>query len=154
MASLQQIDFETLIPAGILTECVMQIHASIRKLESLRPSRKVNSLFTQPIRLEYNILKDNDVVNPKKVAFIGSGSMPLTSIVLAMNHMKSKLFDNFDIDESVNHVARQLVGSNHDLEKMMKFETMDVVEVSGVYENLGIRRKMKGGNLNPSLKEA
>lgn len=196
MASLQQTNIETLIAADILTERVMQIHATIRKLESLRPSRQVNSLFTQLVKLctlpsnidiaeltveaqamrqnliilsgqaegllelefatfltkipqplanlnlfpyygnylklaslEYNILKDNGVVNPKKVAFIGSGPMPLTSLVLAMNHMKSTMFDNFDIDESANHVARQLVGSDHELEKRMKFETRDVMEV-------------------------
>ncbi|KAM7489350.1 hypothetical protein LguiB_026834 [Lonicera macranthoides] len=87
--------------------------------------------------LEYKILKENGVVNPKKVAFIGSGPMPLTSLVLATHHMKSTMFDNFDNDESANHVVRQLVGSDCGLEKRMKFKTRDVMEVKeefGEYE--------------------
>ncbi|KAM7472819.1 hypothetical protein LguiA_011002 [Lonicera macranthoides] len=84
--------------------------------------------------LEYHILKENGVVNPKKVAFIGFGPMPLTSIVLAMNHMKSTMFDNFDIDESANYVASQLVASDCELQKRMKFETRDVMEVKEEFE--------------------
>ena len=41
---------QTLIPVELLTKRVM-IHASICKLESLRPSRQVNSLFTQLVKL-------------------------------------------------------------------------------------------------------
>ncbi|KAF5208222.1 Nicotianamine synthase [Thalictrum thalictroides] len=174
----------------------MQIHASICKLESLRPSKQVNTLFTQLVNLctlpssiditnlpsevqlmresliklcghaegllelkfanflvniqqpldhlnvfpyygnyvklaslEHRILSDNGVVHPKRVAFVGSGPMPLTSFVLATDHMPRTHFVNFDIDESANNVARQIVASDDELESRMKFETCDIMEV-------------------------
>lgn len=197
MASLQISNFDSHVPAELLIAQIMQIHVSICKLESLRPSKQVNSLFThlvnlctlpsssidinalpqdvqlmrqslinlcgraegllelefgtllmkisQPMQnlslfpyygnyvklasLEYRILNENGVVQPKKVAFIGSGPMPLTSIMMATHHMKSTHFDNFDIDESANDVARQIVASDIELEKRMKFVTRNIVEV-------------------------
>ncbi|KAL4280947.1 hypothetical protein GQ457_03G045100 [Hibiscus cannabinus] len=197
MASLQnQSEFETQIPAEILIARLIQLHARISKLESLRPSKQVNTLFTHLVKLctlpsdidikvlpqdvlhmrenlilvcgqaegllelefatflskfprplnnltlfpyygnyvelaslEYRILCDNGVVQPKKVAFVGSGPMPLTSIVMATHHMKSTHFDNFDVDEAANDVARELVASDSKLEKRMKFVTRDIMEV-------------------------
>ncbi|KAK9213417.1 hypothetical protein WN943_002805 [Citrus x changshan-huyou] len=201
MASLQNAKNESHIPAELLIARVMQIHASICKLESLKPSKQVNSLFThlvklctppssidiktlpqevqemreslivlcgraegllelefatffaktpQPLNnlnlfpyygnyvkladLEYRILDENGVVQPKKVAFVGSGPMPLTSIVMAKNHLKSTHFDNFDIDEAANDVARQIVSSDIEFEKRMKFVTCDIMQVK---EKLG-----------------
>ncbi|EXB52184.1 Nicotianamine synthase [Morus notabilis] len=151
----------------------MQLHASILKLESLRPSKQVNTLFTQLVNLctlpcsidvkdlpqelqakpinnlnlfpyynnyvklanlEHNILVKNGVLKPKNVAFVGSGPMPLTSLVLAMNHMKFTHFDNYDFDEKANSLARKIVASDVELEKRMKFVTKDVMEVK---EKLG-----------------
>ncbi|XP_021277486.1 nicotianamine synthase-like [Herrania umbratica] len=196
MASLQNSNFETLIPAEILVARVTQIHGSISKLESLRPSKQVNSLLTHLVKLctlpsdidiealpqevqdmrenliilsgraegllelefatflskipkplsnlnlfpyygnyvelaslEYRILSENGVVQPKKVAFVGSGPMPLTSIVMATHHMKSTHFDNFDIDEAANDVARQLIASDVEFEKRVKFVTNDIMKV-------------------------
>ncbi|XVF34239.1 hypothetical protein REPUB_Repub18cG0042400 [Reevesia pubescens] len=197
MATLQNYsNFESQIPVEILVARVIQIHDSISKLESLRPSKQVNTLFThlvklctlpsnidinvlpqevqdmrenlillcgraegllelefatflskipQPLNnvnlfpyygnyvklasLEYRILSENGVVQPKKVAFVGSGPMPLTSIVMATHHMKSTNFDNFDIDEAANDVARQIVASDGEFEKRMKFVTRDIMEV-------------------------
>lgn len=198
MASFQGINnnIETLIPPELLITQIMQLHASISKLETLRPCKQVNSLFTHLVKLctlpssvdieslpqevqdmreslinlsgraegllelefstfisltpepmknvtlfpyygnyvklanmESKILTENGVVNPKKVAFVGSGPMPLTSIVMATHHMESTHFDNFDIDEKANEVARKIVASDVALEKRMKFETQDVMEV-------------------------
>ncbi|KAK9931800.1 hypothetical protein M0R45_019064 [Rubus argutus] len=196
MASLQITNFESQIPSELLIAHIMQLHASISKLDSLRPSKQVNSLFTQLVKLctlpssvdvhvlpeevqimreslinlcgraegllelefstllgktfqplnnlnlfpyygnyvllanlENKILNDNGVVHPNKVAFIGSGPMPLTSIVLATHHMKSTHFDNFDIDDKANEVARRIVASDAELEKRMKFETRDIMKV-------------------------
>lgn len=196
MASLQQPLCESHMPFELLIARIMQIHASICKLESLRPSKQVNSLFTQLVKLcilpssidirnltedvqlmreslinlcgraegllelefssflanipqplhhlnlfpyyenyvklaglEYKILYENGVVQPKKVAFVGSGPMPLTSIVMATHHMLSTHFDNFDIDESANDAARRIVASEAELERRMKFETYDIMEV-------------------------
>ncbi|XP_007014186.2 PREDICTED: nicotianamine synthase [Theobroma cacao] len=196
MASLQNSNFETQIPAEILVARVAQIHGSISKLESLTPSKQVNSLLTHLVKLctlpsdidiealpqkvqdmrenliilsgraegllelefatflskipkplnnlnlfpyydnyvklaslEYRILSENGVVQPKKVAFVGSGPMPLTSIVMATHHMKSTHFDNFDIDEAANDVARQLIASDVEFEKRVKFVTNDIMKV-------------------------
>lgn len=196
MASLQITNFESQIPAELLIAHIMQLHASISKLDSLRPSKQVNSLFTQLVKLctlpssvdvhvlpeevqimreslinlcgraegllelefstllgktsqplnnlnlfpyygnyvllanlENKLLNDNGVVHPNKVAFIGSGPMPLTSIVMATHHMKSTHFDNFDIDYKANEVARRIVASDAELEKRMKFETRDIMNV-------------------------
>lgn len=197
MASLQnQSNFETQIPTEILIARVIQIHDRISKLESLKPSKQVNTLFTQLVklctlpssidikaipqdvqamrenlillcghaegllelefatfisklplplnnldlfpyynnyvelaRLEYRILSDNGVVQPKKVAFVGSGPMPLTSFVMATHHMKSTHFDNYDVDEAANDVARRIVASDNEFEKRMKFVTSDIMEV-------------------------
>lgn len=197
MASLQnKSNFESQIPVEILVANVMQIHDSISKLESLRPSKQVNSLFThlvklctlpsnidinvlpqevkdmrlnlillcgraegllelefatfllkipQPLNnlnlfpyygnyvelaaLENRILSENGVVQPKKVAFVGSGPMPLTSIVMATHHLKSTRFDNFDIDEAAIDVARKIVASDCEFEKRMKFVIGDIMEV-------------------------
>ncbi|KAL9445342.1 hypothetical protein AB3S75_018351 [Citrus x aurantiifolia] len=201
MASLQNSDIESQIPTELLIARVMQFHASISKLESLKPSKQVNSLFTQLVKLctppysidikdlpqevqemreslivlcgraegllelefatflnkipqplnnlnlfpyygnyvklaslEYRILKENGVVQPKKVAFVGSGPMPLTSIVMAKNHLKATHFDNFDIDEAANNVARRIVATDFEFEKRMKFLTGDILQVK---EKLG-----------------
>ncbi|KAL5842356.1 hypothetical protein ACOSQ3_012959 [Xanthoceras sorbifolium] len=79
--------------------------------------------------LEYGILKENGVVQPKKLAFVGSGPMPLSSIIMASLHMRSTHFDNFDIDEAANDVARRIVASDGGFEKRMKFVTCDIMEV-------------------------
>lgn len=204
MASLQISHFESQIPADLLIADISKLHATIAKLESLRPSKEVNSLFIQLVKLcilplkidinvlpkevqlmreslinlcgraegllelefatfltevpqplnklilfpyfgnylklanmEYKILRENGVVNPKRIAFVGSGPMPLTSIIMATYHMKSTHFDNFDMDEKANEVARAIVASDGELEKRMKFETrniMDVKEKLGGYD--------------------
>lgn len=197
MASLQESILETdVISNELLIAHIVQIHGSVSKLESLRPSKQVNTLLThlvnlcippssiditalpeetqlirhslitlcgkaegllelefstflsklsQPLNnlnlfpyygnyvklanLEYRILSDNGVVQPKKVAFIGSGPLPLSTLILATHHMKSTCFDNFDIDESANVAARQLVASDAELQGRVKFHTQDVMEV-------------------------
>ncbi|KAJ6937368.1 hypothetical protein NC652_011883 [Populus alba x Populus x berolinensis] len=87
------------------------------------------------LELEFaTILNESGVLQPKKVAFVGSGPMPLTSFIMATHHMKFTHFDNFDIDEAANDVARQIVASDVELEKRMKFETADIMEVK---EKLG-----------------
>lgn len=202
MASQQNhSNLESQIPTEILVAHVIDIHDSIAKLESLRPSKQVNSLFTRLVKLcippsnvdietlsqevqdkrfnvmllsgraegllelefatflskiphplknlnifpyydnyvklaniEYRILSENGVMQPKKVAFVGSGPMPLTSFVMATHHMKSTRFDNYDIDEVANDVARKIVASDCEFEKRMKFVTCDIMEVN---EKLG-----------------
>ncbi|CAL0321633.1 unnamed protein product [Lupinus luteus] len=84
--------------------------------------------------METKILKANGMENAKKVAFVGSGAMPLSSILMATHHMESTHFDNFDINDKANEVARRIVASDAELAKRMKFETHDIIEVK---ERLG-----------------
>ncbi|XP_050220138.1 nicotianamine synthase-like [Mercurialis annua] len=197
MAYCSSSDFKTQIPDELLIARITRIHDTISKLASLRPSKEVNSLFSQLVslcilpstidiaylpkevqemrrslidlsgraegllelefatflikiskplnnlnlfpyydnyvkltNLEHKILSENGVVRPKKVAFIGSGPMPLTSIIMATRHLKSTHFDNYDLDEAANDMAREIVSSDSKLEKRMKFETCDVMEVT------------------------
>lgn len=51
MASHQQLNFQGQIPGEFLIARIMQIHASISKLESLRPSKQVNILFSHLVKL-------------------------------------------------------------------------------------------------------
>ncbi|XP_054814224.1 nicotianamine synthase-like [Prosopis cineraria] len=201
MASFQNFNLETQIPEDVLIAQIVQLHASISKLQSLRPSMQVNSLFTHLVNLctvpssisiqalphevknmreslinlcgqaegllelefssflaqilkplnnltlfpyygnyvklanlENRILRDNGLVHPKKVAFVGSGPMPLTSLIMATHHLVSTHFDNFDIDKKANEAAHRIVATDSELEKRMKFETQDIMEVK---ERLG-----------------
>ncbi|KAH7441885.1 hypothetical protein KP509_03G060700 [Ceratopteris richardii] len=64
-----------------------------------------------------------------KVAFVGSGPMPLTSIVLALNHMPWATFDNYDLDPEANSKAAVLVSQHTDLAERMNFITRDIKKV-------------------------
>ncbi|CAO2832541.1 unnamed protein product [Amaranthus hypochondriacus] len=79
--------------------------------------------------LEYNILTQHSTHAPKRVAFVGSGPLPLTSIVLALNHLRETQFDNYDNDPSANEMAARLVEPDPDLSVRMKFHTKDVMSV-------------------------
>ncbi|XP_004495658.1 nicotianamine synthase-like [Cicer arietinum] len=81
--------------------------------------------------LEFNILNQHITNNvPKNVAFIGSGPLPLTSIVLATNYLPSTIFHNYDIDPLANSKASCLISSNPDLSNRMLFHTNDILNVT------------------------
>nr|XP_043624865.1 nicotianamine synthase-like [Erigeron canadensis] len=186
----------------VLVEKVCQIYDKISKLETLKPSKNVDTLFTELVhtcippssidisnlpyniqeirsrlirlcgeaeghleghfsnllattfsnpvnhldvfpyysnyikltRIEYDILiqyypaQDNGP--PKRVAFVGSGPLPLTSIVLASYHLKDTIVHNYDIDPLANSMASCLVSSDPDLSKRMVFHTIDILDVT------------------------
>ncbi|KAL8061544.1 hypothetical protein ABFX02_02G092500 [Erythranthe guttata] len=83
-------------------------------------------------RLEFDLLRPHCApATPRRIAFIGSGPLPLTSIVLATHHLKTTTFHNYDIDASANAEASMLVGADPDLSGRMEFITQDIMEVSG-----------------------
>lgn len=184
---------------NILVQKVCQIYDKISKLETLKPSKNVDTLFTQlvhtcippssinisnlplniqelrsklirlcgeaeghleahfstllatfknPIhhldifpyynnylklsRIEYNILNEYYPAQagpPKRIAFVGSGPLPLTSIVLASYHLKETTFHNYDIDPLANSMASRLVSPDPDLSRRMIFHTIDILDV-------------------------
>ncbi|KAK6911649.1 Nicotianamine synthase [Dillenia turbinata] len=183
----------------LLVERVCEIYQKLSKLESLKPSKAVNMLFTQlvltcmppipidvnklpkhvqdmrskliklcgeaegllethfssllgsfenPLHhlnifpyysnylklslLEFTLLSKHFTHNsiPNKIAFVGSGPLPLTSIVLASFHLTKATFHNYDIDPSANSNAYCLVTSDPDLSKRMFFHTTDIMNVT------------------------
>ncbi|KAL1802222.1 hypothetical protein ACET3Z_030869 [Daucus carota] len=81
--------------------------------------------------LEFTILTQfGPLDEPKRVAFLGSGPLPLSSIVLATYHLTNTCFHNYDIDSSANHLASRLVSKDPDLSERMFFHTADVMDVT------------------------
>ncbi|GJT85980.1 nicotianamine synthase, S-adenosyl-L-methionine-dependent methyltransferase [Tanacetum coccineum] len=194
---------------SILIEKVCQIYEQLSKLETLKPSKDVDNLFTQLVhaciphssiniatlppniqeirsklirlcgeaeglleahfstilgsfknplhhlnifpyysnylklgRLEYDILNKHCSTTtqktPERVAFIGSGPLPFTSIVLASYHLKDTTFHNYDIDSMANSMASRLVSADHDLSKRMVFHTADIMDVTDDLKNYDV----------------
>lgn len=80
--------------------------------------------------LEFTILTQNCTHVPNRIAFVGSGPLPLTSIVLATHHLKTTAFHNFDLDPSANSKAFRLVLSDSDLSRRMFFHTANILSVT------------------------
>ncbi|KAK3034060.1 hypothetical protein RJ639_034285 [Escallonia herrerae] len=85
--------------------------------------------------LEFNILMQHCAKVPTRVAFLGSGPLPLTSIVLASYHLTATTFHNYDIDPSANSMASRLVSSDPDLSGRMRFHTTDVMNVTSALKD-------------------
>ncbi|CAA7388980.1 unnamed protein product [Spirodela intermedia] len=86
--------------------------------------------YVKLAHLEHDILSKHTAGPPARIAFIGSGPLPLTSIVLAQRHLRSTSFHNYDIDEEANAKARRLVAPDPDLSGRMFFHTSDIMEVT------------------------
>jgi nicotianamine synthase len=85
--------------------------------------------------LEFTILSQHCAHVPSKIAFVGSGPLPLTSIVLASNHLIDTTFHNYDIDPLANSMAVALVSSDPDLSKRMFFHTNDIMNVTNALKD-------------------
>ncbi|CAI9103525.1 OLC1v1002024C1 [Oldenlandia corymbosa var. corymbosa] len=88
--------------------------------------------------LEFNILSQHITNIPNRVAFLGSGPLPLTSIVLAKNHLTQTSFHNYDIDPMANAMASKLVASDCDLSRRMFFHTRDVLDVTCEFKDFDV----------------
>lgn len=88
------------------------------------------SNYLKLTHLEFSMLKKECTKLPNKMAFIGSGPLPLTSITLATKHLMTTTFHNYDLDTSANAKAFKLVSSDPDLSKRMFFHTADIMNVS------------------------
>jgi nicotianamine synthase len=82
-------------------------------------------------RLEYELLvRYVPGLAPARVAFVGSGPLPFSSLVLAARHLPGTLFDNYDRCAAANERAKKLVRANADLSKRMSFRTADVADLT------------------------
>ncbi|CAA6669145.1 unnamed protein product [Spirodela intermedia] len=73
------------------------------------------------------------------VAFVGSGPLPLTSIVLAKDHLTAASFHNYDIDPAANAMAARLVTHplrEYDVVFLAALVGMDQQEKERVVEHL------------------
>lgn len=98
------------------------------------------SNYVKLAHLEFTLLKHHyaDDHVPTRVAFVGSGPLPLTSIVLASNHLTTTTFHNFDIDPLANSMALALVSSDPDLSKRFAFHTTDIMSVTSALKDFEI----------------
>nr|GMD42286.1 nicotianamine synthase [Ipomoea batatas] len=81
--------------------------------------------------LEFDLLSRHcGVAPPRRLAFVGSGPLPLSSIVLATCHLTATDFHNYDIDPAANSMAARLVGSDPGLARRMFFHTADIMGVT------------------------
>ncbi|KAL9320518.1 hypothetical protein ACSQ67_012357 [Phaseolus vulgaris] len=80
--------------------------------------------------LEFTMLTTHCTQVPSQLAFVGSGPLPLTSIMLATHYLRETCFHNYDMDPLANAKAHGLVSSDPDLSKRMFFHTNDILNVS------------------------
>ncbi|KAJ0960772.1 hypothetical protein J5N97_001331 [Dioscorea zingiberensis] len=80
--------------------------------------------------LEYTMLARHAAAPPSRVAFIGSGPLPLTSIVLAMCHLRNTSFVNYDLDSDANELAKCLIAGDRDLSARMVTRTANILSVT------------------------
>ncbi|KAG0551411.1 hypothetical protein BDA96_01G421000 [Sorghum bicolor] len=82
-------------------------------------------------KLEYDLLvRYVPGLAPSRVAFVGSGPLPFSSLVLAARHLPNALFDNYDRCGAANDRARKLVRADEGLRKRMSFHTADVASLT------------------------
>uniref|UniRef100_A0A0D9X365 Nicotianamine synthase n=1 Tax=Leersia perrieri TaxID=77586 RepID=A0A0D9X365_9ORYZ len=82
-------------------------------------------------KLEHGLLARHVSPSPSRVAFLGSGPLPLTSIVLASRHLTESSFVNYDVNGDANGRARRLLRGDAALASRMEFVTADVNGVDG-----------------------
>uniref|UniRef100_A0A0D9VT73 Nicotianamine synthase n=1 Tax=Leersia perrieri TaxID=77586 RepID=A0A0D9VT73_9ORYZ len=89
-------------------------------------------------KLEYDLLvRYVPGIAPTRVAFVGSGPLPFSSLVLAAHHLPNTLFDNYDRCDAANERAKKLFRADEDLGARMAFHTADVAalkEELGAYD--------------------
>ncbi|KAK3151410.1 hypothetical protein QOZ80_3AG0245570 [Eleusine coracana subsp. coracana] len=84
-------------------------------------------------KLEYELLvRYIPGLAPSRVAFVGSGPLPFSSLVLAAHHLPNTHFDNYDMCGPANERAQKLFRADEDLRTRMSFHTADVATLTDV----------------------
>ncbi|ESQ54629.1 hypothetical protein EUTSA_v10026750mg, partial [Eutrema salsugineum] len=89
-------------------------------------------------KVEFDLLTQHTSHVPTKIAFVGSGSMPFTSIILAKFHLPNTTFHNFEIDPQANSLASRLVSRDLDLSRRMIFHTMDILNATEILRDYDV----------------
>nr|AWW17542.1 nicotianamine synthase [Triticum monococcum subsp. monococcum] len=87
-----------------------------------------NKDYIKLSQLEHGLLRHVPGPAPARVAFLGSGPLPLSSLVLAARHLPDASFDNYDISGEANGRASRLVRNDADAGALMA-RTADVADV-------------------------
>ncbi|KAE8651625.1 hypothetical protein Csa_021256 [Cucumis sativus] len=91
------------------------------------------SNYLKLTHLEFSILNHHaphsTTTPPSKVAFVGSGALPFSSIIMALKYFPKTEFHNFDLDPSANAKASMLVAGDVELSRRMVFHTTDIMDV-------------------------
>lgn len=119
-------------------EELLERHYSTLLSEKEKPLDHLNmfpyySNYLKLSHLEHTILTTrfpHTAQSAPTVAFIGSGPLPLSSVVLAKHHMQSSVIHNYDVDPVANSLAMRLTSSDGDLSQRMVFHTCDVMDVT------------------------
>lgn len=84
-------------------------------------------------KLEYELLVQYiPGLAPSRIAFVGSGPLPFSSLVLAAHHLPNTQFDNYDMCGPANERAQKLFRADRDLRTRMSFHTADVATLTDV----------------------
>jgi nicotianamine synthase len=84
-------------------------------------------------KLEYELLvRYIPCLAPSRIAFVGSGPLPFSSLVLAAHHLPNTQFDNYDMCGPANERAQKLFRADADLRTRMNFHTADVATLTDV----------------------
>lgn len=94
--------------------------------------------YLQLSQLEYELLSQHVHSTPTRAAFIGSGPLPLSLLVLAANHMSTTRFHGYDRDPSATARARKLLKSDADMASRVEFRTADVMSLTHVLSSYDV----------------
>ncbi|PKU60979.1 probable nicotianamine synthase 4 [Dendrobium catenatum] len=128
-------------------ESFLELHYSSILLQlsltssSLLPHLPVFPYFSNYLSLsllESSLLFSHLLQPPPLIAFLGSGPLPLSSIILASRHFPSSTFHNFDIDPSATAKASALVANDNSLAARMEFITADASAIGDRLRSYGV----------------
>ncbi|XP_020592173.1 nicotianamine synthase-like [Phalaenopsis equestris] len=88
--------------------------------------------------LESSLLQSHLPHHPSLFAFLGSGPLPLSSIILASRHFPSSSFHNYDIDPTATAKASALVSNERSLASRMEFITADASTIGERLRSYGV----------------
>ncbi|HYO74009.1 MAG TPA: nicotianamine synthase family protein [Archangium sp.] len=113
-------------------EYALERQWAIRALEAAQPWEELRRFpyyanYEKLTRLEFNSLRGASEEPPRRVLFVGSGPLPLTSILLA--HRYGLHVSNLEIDEHAWRISREL-SRRLGLEERMVYQRADVLSCS------------------------
>ncbi|RUS24114.1 Nicotianamine synthase [Jimgerdemannia flammicorona] len=119
-------------------ECLLERHYAQRALAADDTAAALLSFpyyanYKDLVRLEYHLLLGvSDPATPiLQVAFLGSGPLPLTALILAQDHLPTTRFRAIDMDAAANELAQHLLARlNPGIGRRVHIITADAADVT------------------------